>query len=385
MCRFLRITVVSVGLLLCLAPLGQAAPRLGWSPVFLEFPVTEHTLSFQIYNTGDGVLEWSVSPPAEWLVITPTFGVGDGEVIVTVDRTGLDDGVYNEIIWIDSNGGAGFVVVYMTSATGPLLSVSPMELKFSPAVTTQTFDIENLGFGTLEWSLAAHEPWIDIAPPLSGSGDATSTINVIPQLVPQGGVHIGHVNVASNGGDEQVEIRFTRPGPPPETGGIIGLFAEPNALTCNLLDTAPGLLSVYVVHTTPWGAGASEFSAPIPDCMIGATWIADELVFPATIGDSQSGVAIAYGGCMTGPAHILTIMLQTAGTSEICCLYPVVASPNPPSGRIQVATCDHELAFGSGNVAVANPDASCTCGLVAVEQTTWGRVKAMFAPESTTR
>ncbi len=56
--------------------------------------------SFFISNSGDGTLNWSASGNKNWLNCSPTSGTGSGEVIVSVDSTGLTPGTYNGTITI---------------------------------------------------------------------------------------------------------------------------------------------------------------------------------------------------------------------------------------------------------------------------------------------
>jgi hypothetical protein len=62
-------------------------------------------------------------------------------------------------------------------------------------------------------------------------------------------------------------------------------------------------------------------------------------------------------------------------------MYPVVPDPNASSGRIEVVDCVGALLYGNGLVTSVNGNATCMCGSVRVEQSTWGRVKALYAPE----
>ena len=112
--------------------------------------------------------------------------------------------------------------------------------------------------------------------------------------------------------------------------------------------------------------------------MTGAVWVSDTPAYEV-IGNSQTGVVVPYGVCLTGRAYILTISIMVEGTSETCCYYPVLPDPNAPSGRIEVLDCSDTIVFGIGELSVVNGNTSCPCGgTVPVEGTTWGNVKALF-------
>ncbi len=354
-------------------------PVLGVTPAVLKFAAVDSVRWLTIFNAGTGDLDWSVASDRAWLSVDPAAGTNHTDVAVYVDRTGLSDGTHYGNLLVTSNGGDGTVPVEVTVATEPVLSVMPTLLTFSPVVTTRGFSISNTGFGTLSWALSTDRSWIEIVPPLSGTEDALVTINVDPADVPSGGAQTGHVTVISNGGTQTVEIQFMPMGP--VQGGLVGVFADASGVNCNIVDVTPGLLEVYVVHMNTSGAMASQFAAPKPSCMTGVSWLSDVMVFPVTIGNSQTGASVAYGVCLASPIHVLTIQFFSSGLSETCCMYQVVAAPGATSGEIEVVDCTTNLLFGSGLVSGVNPDASCVCGAVRVEKSTWGKVKALYAPE----
>jgi len=135
------------------------------------------------------------------------------------------------------------------------------------------------------------------------------------------------------------------------------------------------------VHMNTTGALASQFAAPAPPCMTGVTWLADYPQYLVAIGNSQQGIAIAYGVCSASPIQVLTIQYFASGLSQTCCMYPVIPSMGAPSGQIEVVDCSETLLWGSGLTSSVNADETCMCGAVKVEESTWGRVKAIYAPE----
>lgn len=161
-------------------------------------------------------------------------------------------------------------------------------------------------------------------------------------------------------------------------GGSIGVFSDAGGSSCNLTDAAPGLLSFYVVHVLTPGATASQFSAPMPACMLGASYLSDTGIFPVTIGSSQTGVAIGYGACLAAPIHCLTINYFGGGLTTPCCYYGVYPDPNLTSGNIEVVDCTENLITATGGVGIINPDGTCQCD-VPTQDTTWGKVKSIFA------
>ena len=158
--------------------------------------------------------------------------------------------------------------------------------------------------------------------------------------------------------------------------GSIGIFGDAAGTDCNLADVVPGLTPYYIVHVNAV-ATASQFSAPTPACYLG-TYLSDGAVFPVTIGNSQTGVAIGYGLCQAGNVHVLTINFFTNGLTGPCCYYPILPDPVVTSGKIEVVDCNNNLLFASGGEGIVNADGSCQCD-VPVEDSTWGQVKALYS------
>ena len=146
--------------------------------------------------------------------------------------------------------------------------------------------------------------------------------------------------------------------------GVVCLFADPDGVDCGLRDDAPGLMQVYVLHLYSGGATAIEFSAPMPPCMLGATWISDTATFPITLGDSQTGVSVAYGSCLGVFIHALTINYAVAGLTSADCAYPVL--PNPNSGSVHT----NDSPSMPNNVVVrtfqGSPEATCVMSKMAI-------------------
>lgn len=103
-------------------------------------------------------------------------------------------------------------------------------------------------------------------------------------------------------------------------------------------------------------------------------------MYPVAIGNSQTGVAIGYGACVPSPIHVLTINYFGGGATQECCYYPVLPDPNIASGQIEVVNCDQYLVYGNGMTSVVNPTDGCFCGGISVKESTWGKVKSLYAP-----
>jgi hypothetical protein len=114
--------------------------------------------------------------------------------------------------------------------------------------------------------------------------------------------------------------------------------------------------------------------------------MSDTATFPSTTGDSQHGVTVNYGACLFSPILVLTINVQTYGTTPECCCYPLAPNPDALSGAIEVVDCADQtqyLAGGHGSFVngdfCAGNDGACDCdATLPVEPTTWGQIKALY-------
>jgi len=160
--------------------------------------------------------------------------------------------------------------------------------------------------------------------------------------------------------------------------GSVGVFADPLGLNCNLTDAPPaGLKQYMVVHVYTPGAAASQYRAKLPLCMTGtgAMWLSDTNMFPVTVGNSQVGVAVAYGGCFVGPIHTQIISVFAMGTTPACCRWYV--DPDPSVGQITGTDCAFQIFYPTGGQGIINPISGCMCN-IPDEDTTWGQVKALY-------
>jgi hypothetical protein len=171
------------------------------------------------------------------------------------------------------------------------------------------------------------------------------------------------------------------PATPP---GDVDLAADPTGLYDEIADVPPaGLKPIYIVVACWWGSAREgttgvRFSAPKPACY-DAIWLSDTNVFPIVIGNSQTGVSVSFGACLSYPIHVMTMNFSAQGTTRPCCYYWVRPDPAASSGRIEGSDCDAEVVYLTGGATIINRlPGGCP---VPVEETTWGRVKSLYATE----
>lgn len=165
--------------------------------------------------------------------------------------------------------------------------------------------------------------------------------------------------------------------------GSIGLFSDVMGTNCDVYDSAPGLVLVYVVHVYTPGATASQF---IVADMWGntMTYLSEAVTAPyikigTCAGPAATGCAIAYGGCVGSPNMILTLQYFASGTTPTCSYLQVMADPSATPPGIYVTDCADppNLLTATGGDVVLNPDATCMCD-IPVEETSWGQIKSLY-------
>jgi hypothetical protein len=133
--------------------------------------------------------------------------------------------------------------------------------------------------------------------------------------------------------------------PDPVMVGSIGVFADPDGLDQNIVDTG-GLVTLYVVHKLSGneGAKASAFTIESP-----AGWDlqAANVEFPLSIGDINDGISIPYGYCLGGNIHLMTLYYMSPGNSLPGTVFRVRPHPNTPD-HIEVVDCEDHMQGGTG-------------------------------------
>ncbi len=163
--------------------------------------------------------------------------------------------------------------------------------------------------------------------------------------------------------------------------GSIGVFADTGGLICDIYDAAPGLITLYVVHVYSPGATASQFRLDCTTYNPGAGWthLGETYPYTAVIGNTQTGVAIAYGYCVPSPNLLTTINYFGSGLAQTCAFCQIVDDPGAVPPGIYVADCADppNVVAATGGTLMINPDETCYCNIPA-EETSWGQLKALY-------
>jgi hypothetical protein len=138
-------------------------------------------------TAGGAATTWAISTSAgaPWLSTSVSTTVTPGVITVSANPAGLAEGTYNGTITASAPGAVNspLVIPVTLAVKTAVMSVTPTSLNFfgatnfSPA--SQTFQVLNLGTGSLNWSASTTSSWLNLN---AASGVAPSTVAVTPNV-----------------------------------------------------------------------------------------------------------------------------------------------------------------------------------------------------------
>lgn len=105
---------------------------------------------------------------------------------------------------------------------------------------------------------------------------------------------------------------------------LLTFSGDPNATSCYMSSSA-SLVKVYVFVKFSAGARGVAFAAPLPP-NTGLTYLAEYSAWTLS-GNSQTGVAVDFGGCQYGTIPVMEIWYGRISTGDPCIYYYPIAHP----------------------------------------------------------
>ncbi|OQX83402.1 hypothetical protein B6D60_10535, partial [candidate division KSB1 bacterium 4484_87] len=235
---------------------SKEVPDLLVSTTTLDFGSSVASKTFNITNNGSGTLTWSVGADRSWIQVAPASGTTTTEtdpVSVTVDLSSLGAGTYSGTITITSNGGTATISV-SASKEVPDLSVSVNALDFGSSETSKSFNVSNIGNGTLNWQVASDRSWISVSP---NSGSTTTQTDQVTVTVDRSnlgpGTFTGTITVTSNGGTETIAVSASKEVPDLSvTPTSLDFGSNETIKTFSLKNDGSGTLSWTITDNKDW-------------------------------------------------------------------------------------------------------------------------------------
>jgi hypothetical protein len=166
---------------------------------------------FWIYNSGTGTFSYSITEDIPWLQVSPMHGEPippEARETVSVDVSGLTAGCYEGNIIVTAPGAQNSpdtLYVMLTVVQEPVLALSRNNFIFQAMVggadpPDQSFQIDNAGTGTFDYTISEDLPWLDVAPagggPVPPTANATISVDV-SEL--ESGIYEGDIIVSAPG------------------------------------------------------------------------------------------------------------------------------------------------------------------------------------------
>jgi hypothetical protein len=248
------------GNLLVIMSVPEPAPSLSFSPSSIDFGDTDTQKTLKITNNGGRSLDFKISKQQSWLSLSSSSGsLSSGNSInitLTVNRSGLKSGSYRDVASLTSNGGNGDVAITMSvPEPAPSLSFSPSSIDFGETDTQKTFNVSNIGGGTLNLVISKQQSWLGVSPlNLSLSNNEVKTVTLTANRSGmQQGIYKDVASLTSNGGNGNVTISMTVPEPPPS------LLFSPSSYDFGIADTQNTLkISNSGGKILNWGASKTS-------------------------------------------------------------------------------------------------------------------------------
>lgn len=194
---------------------NQTRGYISWDPESYQFPnkpedIIDQT-TFQIwYPPSCGGTAVRFEENADWVNVYPKSTIATcvkQNIEVTIDTTDLPAGFYScdiKIIW-STGDGVFRVSVRVTNHSTPTLVFNPKTHDFGSVepedIYTTTFEIFNLGLGSLIYSISDTDSWVNVTPTEGTSNGENDTIEVqISTLALSEGNYTSNIVIESNGG-----------------------------------------------------------------------------------------------------------------------------------------------------------------------------------------
>ncbi len=201
--------------------LEEKTSELEITPSFVDFSTSETKITLSINNkSGIGSLNFNLAKTASWLTLSESAGSITNNIKyidLTVDRSQVGYGSYNDVITVTSNGGNTSISVQMVkqNPNAPQLTVTPVLNDFGGTKTETNVTLSNTGTGSLTWSATTSDAWITVSP---ASGDISTNATTVTIKVNRNslapGNYNGTVQFASNGGNQTATVKMNVPAVP---------------------------------------------------------------------------------------------------------------------------------------------------------------------------
>ena len=238
--------------------LRQTTAQMSLSTESLDFGSNTTTLSFDIISKGDRQIEWYVKEDADWLSCSPSSGKitnSSASVVVTIDRSNLEDGTYKEVLVIGTKDGkvADKTLPVTMVVNRNVLKIEPSELDFGKNETTLPLTLKNTGNGALKYTVTSSDDWLV---PAKTSGTITTAESFSVSVVREGlatGTYNGTLTFMFDGGSVDVPVKMTvEPATMAVSTEKLLFTADETTLSFDITTTGTNPLEWYIKEDIAW-------------------------------------------------------------------------------------------------------------------------------------
>jgi hypothetical protein len=293
----------------------------------------------QIWNSGGGTLNYTISDNAGWLSVSPSSGASTGEqdtITLNYSTSGLSVGTYSATVTIsDINAGNSpqtISVSLIVDALPPSISLNISSLSNSCTggsnAPSQTFRVWNSGVGTLNYSISDNRSWLSVSPSSGTSAGEQDTITV---------------NYSTSGlsaGSYSATITITDP----------SADNSPQTLSVNLTVTpVPPNISLSTASLSNFVTEGSD--APSQTFRV---WNSGGGTLSYTISDNKSWLSVSpSSGASTGEQDTITVNYSTSGLSTGS--YSATVTITDPSSDNSPQTIGVSLSIAASSLPPSKP------------------------------
>jgi hypothetical protein len=217
---------------------------LNYSPIdhnfgsFFDRPILNTT--FEVWaGSGCCTLTYWFNWTQPYITVYPSSGTSDGEhdiITVTIDTTTLPVGFYQLPIEVNSDQGNGIFTVNFSIVlyNEPYLACTPDHIDYGLVPNgdnaTAVLALQNVGTGTVDYTLAEDCPWLALD---THNGSSYGNINYVTVTASTKGltsrIYQTTINITSNGGDIQIPISIE-----PTGIEIVSISAQSGKITVQM-------------------------------------------------------------------------------------------------------------------------------------------------------
>ena len=278
-----------------------ASSRISLNPSTLSSSPVEGSnapaQTFNVWNSGGGILSYSISVDQGWLSCSPLSGTSTGEqdaIAVSYATSSLSSGTYSATITISDPAASNTpqtipVSLTVTAAPKASISKSPSSLSASIVAGTnapaQTFSVWNSGAGTLNYSISVDQGWLSCNP---ANGTSTGEQDAIAVSYSTASLSLGTYSATITISDPAAS---NTPQPIPVS---LTVTAAPKAS----ISKSPSSLSASIVAGTNapaqtfnvWNSGGGTLNYSIS---VDQGWLSCLPISGTSIGE-QDAIAVSY-------------------------------------------------------------------------------------------